>query len=68
MNERDQEVLDKQNKTVEETKSADKPILSEFEKKYYYAFSRFPTEIIEGKLFLVIFKKDFKGNRDIHFF
>jgi hypothetical protein len=31
-----------------------KDILSDTERKWFYALSRFPTEIIEGKLFIVL--------------
>lgn len=50
LNERDQAKLEKKD---EESKSTEKPILNEFEKKWLYSLSRFPTEIIEGKLYLV---------------
>jgi hypothetical protein len=34
-------------------KPEDKKILSKSEEKLLYSFSRFPTEILEGKLFIV---------------
>ncbi len=48
--ERDQEA---QIPPVEEQKKNDQPILTPFQSKLFYAFSRFPTEMVEGKLFLV---------------
>lgn len=48
LHERDQAKLAKK----EETKADDKPILNDFEKKWLYSLSRFPTELIEGKLYL----------------
>jgi len=52
-NERDQESqTNNQNTKVEEKKEGEQPILSPYQTKLFYSFSRFPTEILEGKLFL----------------
>jgi len=53
-NERDQEnQANVQNNANEEKKEGEQPILSPYQTKLFYSFSRFPTEILEGKLFQV---------------